>query len=62
MSVNLTRLSKQVKEGKFKTADDLKNTLDTMWSQVYDTPTDAGGHTAAENQSTEAARTQPGQE
>jgi hypothetical protein len=55
MSLNLTRLSKEVKAGQFKTADDLKNVLDQMWAQVYDAPVDASGHTAAETQAAEKA-------
>jgi hypothetical protein len=45
MARNLKQLCDQLKAGKFATADDLKNRLDTLWTQVYSEPTDASGRT-----------------
>jgi hypothetical protein len=59
MSVNVTKLTKQLKAGDFKTADDLKNALEAMWAHVYDSPVDASGHTAAETQAAAEAATKP---
>jgi hypothetical protein len=57
MSVNVRKLSEQLKEGRYKTADDLKNKLDSLWATVYDAPVDASGRTAAETQA--ASETKP---
>ena len=58
MTRNIKKLAEDLKAGRFKTVDDLKNTLEAAWAKVYDEPTDASGRTAAETQAA-GAETQP---